>query len=60
MFNYVLCITVAPERPTIYFEYGNSIGADRPENYQQNSGNVIVVDEGSPTVTLVCRVVGGK
>ncbi|XP_029341821.1 uncharacterized protein LOC100167149 isoform X2 [Acyrthosiphon pisum] len=54
-----LTVIVAPERPTIYFEYGNSIGGDRPENYQQNSGNVIVVDEGSLTVTLVCRVVGG-
>jgi len=55
-----LCIIVAPERPTINFEYGNSIGGDRPENYQQKSGNVIVVDEASPTVTLVCRVVGGE
>uniref|UniRef100_A0A2S2PHW8 Ig-like domain-containing protein n=1 Tax=Schizaphis graminum TaxID=13262 RepID=A0A2S2PHW8_SCHGA len=56
-----LTVIVAPERPTIYFEYGNgnSIGGDRPENYQQNPGNVIVVDEASPTVTLVCRVVGG-
>ncbi|XP_022178469.1 uncharacterized protein LOC111039313 [Myzus persicae] len=54
-----LTVIVAPDRPTIYFEYGNSIGGDRPENYQHNSGNVIVVDEGSPTVTLVCRVVGG-
>ncbi|XP_025191738.1 uncharacterized protein LOC112591991 [Melanaphis sacchari] len=54
-----LTVIIAPERPTIYFEYGNSIGGDRPENYRQNSGNVIVVDEASPTVTLVCRVVGG-
>jgi len=55
-----LYIIVAPERPTIHLEYGNSIGGDRPENYQQKSGNVIVVDEASPTVTLVCRVVGGE
>lgn len=58
-------ITVAPDRPKIYIDRGNGIGegagdTDRPENYQQDSGNVIVVDEGSPAVTLVCSVNGGK
>lgn len=53
-------ITVAPDRPKIYFQDGNAIGRERQENYQQVSGNMIVVDEGSEAITLICRVVGGK
>lgn len=68
LFRYITCvqlyiiylITVAPDRPKIYFQDGNVIGRERQENYQQVSGNMIVVDEGSETITLICRVVGGK
>lgn len=51
---------VAPDQPKIYFEYGNSIEKDHPENYQQDSGNLIVIDEGNLTITLICRVSGGN
>lgn len=56
----IYLITVAPDRPKIYFQDGNVFGRERQENYQQVSGNMIVVDEGSETITLICRVVGGK
>lgn len=59
IFLYHVFVTVAPGRPKIYFEQKNKVEEDRPENYQQDSQN-IVIDEGSPTVTLVCIVNGGK
>lgn len=58
--NYYLYFAVAPDRPIISYEHGNAGGADGPENYQQDMGITIVFDEGSPSVTLVCRVNGGK
>lgn len=53
-------LTVAPDKPTISLELENSIGRDSVENYQQEPGNTIVIDEGVPVVTLVCTVNGGK
>lgn len=58
MANYF--VVVAPDRPKIYVENGNSVGGDRREDHQRGSRNLIVIDEGTPTVTLVCLVVGGK
>ncbi|XP_025414233.1 uncharacterized protein LOC112686242 [Sipha flava] len=53
-----LTVIVAPGRPKIYFEQKNTVEGNSPENYQRDSEN-IVIDEGTPTVTLVCIVNGG-
>jgi len=59
MFYYILFV-VAPDRPKIYAEYKNDVGGDRQENYPQVPENIIAIDEGTQTLTLVCRVIGGK
>lgn len=56
----LMFVIVAPDKPTITLEHGHAIGRDLENSQLQEPGNMIVIDEGSPSVTLVCTVNGGK
>ncbi|VVC37605.1 Immunoglobulin subtype,Immunoglobulin-like domain,Immunoglobulin-like fold,Immunoglobulin subtype 2 [Cinara cedri] len=53
-----LTVIVAPDKPIITLKRTNAFGQDI-ENYQKEPGNVIVIDEGIPSITLGCTVNGG-